>query len=178
MKYIIHNFRAWFQKEKQNFPYFAADDVSDKSSAFGSRHDLTRVETPLPGWVVIGESILVRPYNYSGVIAYIGTTEFASGTWIGIELDAPTGTTSDPVSALVSRRVSSRVLRQRLCCRQERWCCQRSQVFHVSVEVRYIRQGGQADTRQTDRKSAQELQQARDRATSTIRVHAQEREQG
>ncbi|XP_014475580.1 PREDICTED: kinesin-like protein KIF13A isoform X3 [Dinoponera quadriceps] len=68
-----------------------ADDVSDKSSAFGSRHDLTRVETPLPGWVVIGESVLVRPYNYSGVIAYIGTTEFASGTWIGIELDAPTG---------------------------------------------------------------------------------------
>ncbi|XP_011151391.2 kinesin-like protein KIF13A isoform X3 [Harpegnathos saltator] len=68
-----------------------ADDVSDKSSAFGSRHDLTRVETPLPAWVVIGESVLVRPYNYSGVIAYIGTTEFASGTWIGIELDAPTG---------------------------------------------------------------------------------------
>lgn len=79
---------------RKDFSCFAADDVSDKSSAFGSRHDLTRVETPLPAWVVIGESILVRPYNYSGVIAYIGTTEFASGTWIGIELDAPTGTTA------------------------------------------------------------------------------------
>ena len=67
------------------------DDVSDKSSAFGSRHDLSRVETPLPDWVVIGESVLVRPYSYSGVIAYVGPTEFASGTWIGIELDAPTG---------------------------------------------------------------------------------------
>ncbi|XP_039311276.1 kinesin-like protein KIF13A isoform X3 [Solenopsis invicta] len=68
-----------------------ADDVSDKSSAFGSRHDLTRVETPLPDWIVVGESVLVRPYSYSGVIAYVGPTEFASGTWIGVELDAPTG---------------------------------------------------------------------------------------
>ncbi|XP_011262990.1 kinesin-like protein KIF13B isoform X5 [Camponotus floridanus] len=68
-----------------------ADDVSDKSSAFGSRHDLTRVETLLPDWVVVGESVLVRPYSYSGVIAYVGPTEFASGNWIGVELDAPTG---------------------------------------------------------------------------------------
>ncbi|CAL1677356.1 unnamed protein product [Lasius platythorax] len=68
-----------------------ADDVSDKSSAFGSRHDLTRMETLLPDWVVVGESVLVRPYSYSGVIAYVGSTEFASGTWIGVELDAPTG---------------------------------------------------------------------------------------
>ncbi|XP_020720810.1 kinesin-like protein KIF13B isoform X6 [Bombus affinis] len=67
------------------------DDVSDKSSAFGSRHDLSRVETPLPDWVIVGESVLVRPYSYSGVIAYVGPTEFASGTWIGVELDAPTG---------------------------------------------------------------------------------------
>jgi len=71
---------------------FAADDVSEKSSAFGSRHDLTRMETPLPDWIVVGESVLVRPYSYSGVIAYVGPTEFASGTWIGVELDAPTGT--------------------------------------------------------------------------------------
>ncbi|XP_076685082.1 kinesin-like protein KIF13A isoform X5 [Andrena cerasifolii] len=67
------------------------DDVSDKSSGFGSRHDLSRVETSVPDWVVVGESVLVRPYSYSGVIAYVGPTDFASGTWIGVELDAPTG---------------------------------------------------------------------------------------
>lgn len=50
------------------------------------------METPLPDWIVVGESVLVRPYSYSGVIAYVGPTEFASGTWIGVELDAPTGT--------------------------------------------------------------------------------------
>lgn len=65
--------------------------MSDKSSAFGSRHDLSRVETLLPDWVIVGESVLVRPYSYSGVIAYVGPTEFATGTWIGVELDAPTG---------------------------------------------------------------------------------------
>ncbi|KAL0106196.1 hypothetical protein PUN28_016124 [Cardiocondyla obscurior] len=67
------------------------DGDDDKSSAFGSKHDLTRVEAPLPDWIVVGESVLVRPYSYSGVIAYVGPTEFASGTWIGVELDAPTG---------------------------------------------------------------------------------------
>lgn len=49
------------------------------------------METPLPDWIVVGESVLVRPYSYSGVIAYVGPTEFASGIWIGVELDAPTG---------------------------------------------------------------------------------------
>lgn len=40
---------------------------------------------------MIGESVLIRPYNNFGVIAFIGQTEFAPGTWIGVELDAPTG---------------------------------------------------------------------------------------
>lgn len=49
------------------------------------------VDIPLPEWVVIGESVLIRPYNSSGIVAYIGGTEFAAGTWIGVELDAPKG---------------------------------------------------------------------------------------
>lgn len=40
---------------------------------------------------MLGESVLIRPYSSSGVVAYIGETEFANGTWIGIELDAPKG---------------------------------------------------------------------------------------
>ena len=46
---------------------------------------------PLPEWCVVGESIQIRPYNYSGVIAFIGHTEFANGTWVGVELDVPMG---------------------------------------------------------------------------------------
>lgn len=41
--------------------------------------------------MVVGESVLVRPYNWSGIISFVGTTQFASGTWIGVSLDAPTG---------------------------------------------------------------------------------------
>lgn len=45
----------------------------------------------MPDWIVIGESVLIRPYNTSGVISFIGSTNFAGGIWIGVELDAPTG---------------------------------------------------------------------------------------
>lgn len=33
-------------------------------------------EAPLPDWVVVGESVLIRPYNTSGVISFIGATHF------------------------------------------------------------------------------------------------------
>lgn len=33
-------------------------------------------ETALPDWVVVGESVLIRPYNTSGVISFIGATHF------------------------------------------------------------------------------------------------------
>merc|ERR1712071_724129 len=46
---------------------------------------------PLPEWMTVGESVLIRPYNWSGVISFVGATQFASGTWIGVSLDASTG---------------------------------------------------------------------------------------
>ena len=48
---------------------------------------------PLPEWMTVGESVLIRPYNWSGVISFVGATQFASGTWIGVTLDASTGKT-------------------------------------------------------------------------------------
>ena len=72
--------------------HFLTTDDGDSNNSFGSRRDLHRiVDTPPPDWVVLGESVLIRPYNTSGVIAYIGGTDFSGGTWIGVELDAPTG---------------------------------------------------------------------------------------
>lgn len=45
----------------------------------------------LQPWMTLGESVQLRLSSSTGVIAYAGPTHFASGTWIGIELDAPTG---------------------------------------------------------------------------------------
>lgn len=71
--------------------FISAEDA-DSCCTFGSRRDLNRIpDTPMPEWVVVGESVLIRPYNTSGVIAYIGGTDFAAGQWIGVELDTPTG---------------------------------------------------------------------------------------
>ena len=40
-----------------------------------------------PEWLKVGESIQLRPSNQSGVIAYLGPTQFAGGLWVGVELD-------------------------------------------------------------------------------------------
>jgi dynactin complex subunit len=34
----------------------------------------------------VGESVQIRPSNHAGVIAYLGPTHFAQGTWVGVEL--------------------------------------------------------------------------------------------
>lgn len=74
---------------------FLTDSVSVCS--FGSRADLDRLsEVPLPSWVQVGESVLVTSSKsaskMAGVVQFVGTVEFASGPWVGVELDLPEGT--------------------------------------------------------------------------------------
>lgn len=49
---------------------FASD--CDPNELNSSQH----TEAPLPDWVQIDESVLIRPYNTSGVISFIGPTHF------------------------------------------------------------------------------------------------------
>ncbi|XP_054266606.1 kinesin-like protein KIF13A isoform X4 [Macrosteles quadrilineatus] len=64
---------------------------SDTHTEDESELKITTREEPIPEWVTTGESVLIRPSNTSGVIAFVGPTQFAPGTWIGVDLDAPMG---------------------------------------------------------------------------------------
>lgn len=44
----------------------------------------------LPDWLKVGEFVTVGP-NKSGTVRYVGPTDFAEGTWVGVELEAPAG---------------------------------------------------------------------------------------
>ncbi|KRG04236.1 LOW QUALITY PROTEIN: uncharacterized protein Dmoj_GI20099 [Drosophila mojavensis] len=57
-------------------------------------------DVTLPEWIVVGESVLIRPYNTSGVISFVGTTHFQPGAWIGVELDTPTGKNDGTVQGI------------------------------------------------------------------------------
>ena len=45
----------------------------------------------LPDWMIVGEHVLLKQTNYSGRIAFIGSTEFATGLWVGVELETAIG---------------------------------------------------------------------------------------
>lgn len=44
----------------------------------------------VPDWLREGENVVVGT-NKTGVVRYIGPTDFQEGTWIGVELDLPSG---------------------------------------------------------------------------------------
>lgn len=44
----------------------------------------------VPDWLKEGEFVTVGP-NKCGTVRYVGPTEFAKGTWVGVELEVPAG---------------------------------------------------------------------------------------
>ncbi|XP_022234974.1 centrosome-associated protein 350-like isoform X3 [Limulus polyphemus] len=75
------------------------DSVSN--SSYESRPDhLTSSDITLPSWLTVGESVMISPYNKTGVLAFLGATVFAPGVWAGVELDTPTGKNDGSVAGV------------------------------------------------------------------------------
>lgn len=49
---------------------------SSNSDVDSTEMTISQTEVSMPDWVVVGESVLIRPYNTSGVISFIGSTHF------------------------------------------------------------------------------------------------------
>ncbi|KAH6926862.1 hypothetical protein HPB50_022631 [Hyalomma asiaticum] len=64
----------------------SASTASDEALDTSSTADWTA-----PAWLVIGESVMISPYNKTGVVSFLGPTQFSPGLWVGVELDTPTG---------------------------------------------------------------------------------------
>ncbi|KAL3888334.1 hypothetical protein ACJMK2_000704 [Sinanodonta woodiana] len=92
------------KKKRNSFVGNSDEHLSEDSASvcsFGSRADLDRLqESPVPSWVQVGESVQVIPSRggtkMTGVVQYVGTVEFASGPWVGVELDLPEGRNTNP----------------------------------------------------------------------------------
>uniref|UniRef100_A0A8C4SQC1 Kinesin family member 13A n=1 Tax=Erpetoichthys calabaricus TaxID=27687 RepID=A0A8C4SQC1_ERPCA len=62
------------------------NDFDSSSSDECTKVDQTEI---VPSWMVMGERVCIG--NKSGTVSYVGTVDFSSGTWIGVELDLPAG---------------------------------------------------------------------------------------
>lgn len=65
-------------KTQSTTPKKYSDDDTMNKSMNDSLIDMntSQTETPLPDWIALNESVLIRPYNMSGVISFIGPTHF------------------------------------------------------------------------------------------------------
>ena len=68
------------------------ESLNNKDDYFNGDH--------IPDWLKVGESVQVRPSNLSGVVAFVGSTQFASGIWVGLELDTSQGKNNGTVKGV------------------------------------------------------------------------------
>lgn len=65
------------------------EKVEEKNKLVTSDKDVGR-STDLPCWLRVGESVVVAN-NKCGTVRYVGPTDFSDGIWVGVELETPSG---------------------------------------------------------------------------------------
>ena len=91
-----------------NISLLSAENTSDADSvsSYDSRNEnssLTdeQLMAALPKWLIVGQNVRISPESKLGVVSYVGKTHFASGIWVGVELDTPTGRNDGSVDGTV-----------------------------------------------------------------------------
>ncbi|XP_052757774.1 kinesin-like protein KIF13B isoform X2 [Galleria mellonella] len=74
------------ERQLRDTPASSSERIADESGSDGGRSG-----GAVPEWLCVGESVQLRLSSSTGVVAYVGPTHFAAGTWVGVALDAPTG---------------------------------------------------------------------------------------
>uniref|UniRef100_A0A8C2U4C1 Kinesin family member 13A n=1 Tax=Coturnix japonica TaxID=93934 RepID=A0A8C2U4C1_COTJA len=77
----------------ETYPDISIDDFTGKDHLDGSDcEDSASAEQAhvLPSWVAVGEQVCVGS-NKVGTVRYVGTVDFSSGIWVGVELNVQSG---------------------------------------------------------------------------------------
>lgn len=70
-----------------------AETAEEKLEVISDSEDANEI----PEWLKEGEYVTVGT-NKTGTVRYIGPTDFQEGTWVGVELDLPSGKKASPGS--------------------------------------------------------------------------------
>lgn len=81
--------------ELQSFSRMLAPDLGDSSAGPPAAGKLdvssdSEEATEVPEWLREGEYVTVGAHK-TGIVRYVGPTDFQEGTWVGVELDSPSG---------------------------------------------------------------------------------------
>lgn len=57
----------------------------------------------VPVWLKVGERVIVKEKGLEGTVRFVGTTEFAPGYWVGVELPHAGGKNDGSVKGKVRR---------------------------------------------------------------------------
>lgn len=55
----------------------------------------------IQSWLKVGEKVLVKDKGLEGTVRYVGSTEFAPGYWVGVELPHASGKNTGSVKGKV-----------------------------------------------------------------------------